>query len=31
VLVLTNRNAPEPYRLAMKIARLYLPDSPARD
>src|SRR5690606_13457419 len=28
VLVLTNRNDPEPYRLAMQIAALYLPDSP---
>ncbi|WP_344758228.1 serine hydrolase domain-containing protein [Luteimonas lutimaris] len=31
VVVLTNRNDPEPYRLAMKIAALYLPDAPARD
>lgn len=28
VVVLTNRNAPEPYGLALKIADLYLPDSP---
>lgn len=28
VVVLTNRNDPEPYRLAMRIAQLYLPDSP---
>ena len=28
VVVLTNRNDPEPYRLALKIADLYLPDSP---
>ena len=28
VVVLTNRNDPEPYRLAMQIAQLYLPDSP---
>ncbi len=26
VIVLTNRNDPEPYRLAMKIAELYLPE-----
>jgi CubicO group peptidase (beta-lactamase class C family) len=30
VVVLTNRNDPEPYRLALKIADLYLPDSPPR-
>ena len=30
VVVLTNRNDPEPYRLALKIADLYLPDSPLR-
>ena len=30
VMVLTNRNDPEPYRLALKIADLYLPDSPSR-
>jgi CubicO group peptidase (beta-lactamase class C family) len=29
VVVLTNRNDPEPYRLAMRIAALYLPGSPA--
>ena len=29
VVVLTNRNDPEPYRLALKIADLYLPDSPS--
>lgn len=28
VVVLTNRNDPEPYRLALQIADLYLPDSP---
>lgn len=28
VIVLSNRNAPEPYGLALKIADLYLPDSP---
>ena len=28
VVVLTNRNEPEPYRLAMRIAELYLPESP---
>ena len=28
VIVLSNRNDPEPYRLALKIADLYLPDSP---
>lgn len=28
VVVLSNRNAPEPYRLALKIADLYLPNSP---
>lgn len=28
VVVLSNRNDPEPYRLALKIADLYLPDSP---
>jgi hypothetical protein len=31
VVVLTNRNDPEPYRLAMRIADLYLPGSPAHD
>jgi CubicO group peptidase (beta-lactamase class C family) len=30
VVVLTNRNDPEPYRLALKIAELYLPDSPSQ-
>ncbi len=29
VIVLSNRNDPEPYRLALKIADLYLPSSPA--
>ncbi len=28
VIVLTNRNDPEPYRLARKIAALYLPEQP---
>jgi len=28
VIVLTNRDGPEPYATAMKIAALYLPDSP---
>ncbi|MEI2453603.1 serine hydrolase domain-containing protein [Lysobacter firmicutimachus] len=28
VAVLSNRNEPEPYRLALKIAELYLPDAP---
>jgi hypothetical protein len=27
VVVLTNRDAPEPYALALQIARLYLPDA----
>lgn len=31
VVVLTNRNDPEPYRLAMKIAAVYLPAAPIRD
>lgn len=31
VVVLTNRNDPEPYRLALKIADLYLPGSPVHD
>jgi CubicO group peptidase (beta-lactamase class C family) len=30
VILLTNRNDPEPYRLALKIAAQYLPESPAR-
>ena len=30
VVVLSNRNDPEPYRLALKIADLYLHDSPRR-
>ena len=30
VVVLSNRNDPEPYRLALKIADLYLPGSPRR-
>ena len=30
VVVLTNRNDPEPYRLALRIAGLYLPESPPR-
>src|SRR3546814_16843934 len=31
VIVLTNRNDPEPYRLAMEVAGLYLPESPPQD
>ena len=31
VIVLSNRNDPEPYRLALKIAGLYLPSSPPHD
>ncbi|MGV8931590.1 MAG: serine hydrolase domain-containing protein [Luteimonas sp.] len=30
VIVLSNRNDPEPYRLALKIADLYLPNSPRK-
>lgn len=30
IAVLSNRNDPEPYRLALKIAELYLPDAPIR-
>ncbi|MGO1070542.1 serine hydrolase domain-containing protein [Lysobacter sp. CA199] len=30
VVVLTNRNDPEPYRLALRIAEAYLPSSPPR-
>jgi hypothetical protein len=30
VVVLTNRDAPEPYALALRIARLYLPDADAQ-
>ena len=29
VIVLTNRDAPEPYPLALAIAKLYLPDADA--
>jgi hypothetical protein len=30
VIVLTNRDAPEPYALALAIAKLYLPDADAQ-
>lgn len=30
VIVLTNRNDPEPYRLALKIAEVFLPSSPQK-